>query len=55
MMNMMNMIKDLALHIHQYSTSVIGASGASFAERYIMPAIRRVLLKNTNENIVYAM
>ncbi|ORE18491.1 hypothetical protein BCV71DRAFT_179465, partial [Rhizopus microsporus] len=48
-------VKDLALHVHQYSTSVSGASGASFTEKYIMPAIRRVLLKNTNENIVYVM
>lgn len=49
------MAKDLAAHVCKPNTSIHESSEASFLEKYIMPAVRRVLLENSDEDIVYSM
>lgn len=51
--SMMKMVKEAAKII----LSGVRAAGseASFSEKYIMPAIRKIILENTPDNIVYSL
>lgn len=51
----MAIIKDVVMQLKQNRASIAESSEATFAERYFMPIIRRVLLKNTQEEVIYAM
>ncbi|KAG2211172.1 hypothetical protein INT47_006291 [Mucor saturninus] len=51
----MSMVKDLIKHETQFRASVANSSEASFTEKYLMPAIRRVLLEKSSKNILYAL
>ncbi|KAG1041008.1 hypothetical protein G6F43_012186 [Rhizopus delemar] len=51
----MAIIKGVVMQLKQNRASIAKSSEATFAEKYLMPIIRRVLLENTQENIIYAM
>lgn len=51
----MDIIKGVVMQLKQNRASIAKSSEATFAEKYLMPIIRRVLLKNTQEKIIYAM
>lgn len=51
----MAIIKGVVMQLKQNRASIAKSSEATFAEKYLMPIIRRVLLKNTQEKIIYAM
>lgn len=53
--SMFRMVKDIAKNMLSSSARIAGSSEASFSEKYVMPAIRRVILENTSDNIVYAL
>ncbi|CAO3656036.1 unnamed protein product [Mucor fragilis] len=50
---MMSMVKYLVRHELQFRASVAATSEASFAKEHLMPAIRRVLLQNASEELLY--
>ncbi|EIE76288.1 hypothetical protein RO3G_00992 [Rhizopus delemar RA 99-880] len=52
---MMSMVKGLARHESQFRACIADVSEASFTEKHMMPAIRRVLLQDESKDIVYAM
>jgi patatin-like phospholipase/acyl hydrolase len=47
------MIKDLVKHEIQYRISIPSTSEATFSEKFIMPALRRVLLQDTTDDLIY--
>ncbi|KAG2234490.1 hypothetical protein INT48_004869 [Thamnidium elegans] len=49
------MVKDLASYVCKHNVSIPMSSEASFSEKYIMPAVRRILLENADKNIVYSL
>ncbi|KAG1054755.1 hypothetical protein G6F46_006305 [Rhizopus delemar] len=49
------MVKGLARHESQFRACIADVSEASFTEKHMMPAIRRVLLQDESKDIVYAM
>ncbi|KAG1244331.1 hypothetical protein G6F63_015227 [Rhizopus arrhizus] len=51
----MGMIKDLVRHEKQHRATISNSSEATFTEKYLASAIRRVLLKDTSEDLSYAM
>lgn len=51
----MAIIKDVSMQLKQNRASIVESSEATFAEKYLMPIFRRVLLENTKQEIIYAM
>ncbi|OAD00025.1 hypothetical protein MUCCIDRAFT_156952 [Mucor lusitanicus CBS 277.49] len=43
------------MQLKQNRASIVESSEATFAEKYLMPIFRRVLLENTKQEIIYAM
>lgn len=52
---MMGMIKDLVRYEKQHRACISNSSEATFIEKYLASAIRRVLLKDASEDLSYAM
>ncbi|KAG1515116.1 hypothetical protein G6F52_009758 [Rhizopus delemar] len=52
---MMGMIKDLVRYEKQHRACISNSSEATFTEKYLASAIRRVLLKDVSEDLSYAM
>lgn len=52
---MMIMVKDLVKNEKRLCASFAATSEASFTEKYIMPSIRRILLKDASQDHYYAM
>ncbi|KAG0782212.1 hypothetical protein G6F17_011432 [Rhizopus arrhizus] len=52
---MMGMIKDLVRYEKQHRACISNSSEATFTEKYLASAIRRVLLKDASEDLSYAM
>ncbi|KAG0921484.1 hypothetical protein G6F57_021907 [Rhizopus arrhizus] len=52
---MMSMVKDLVRHEKQNRATISNSSEATFTEKYLASAIRRVLLKDAGEDLLYAM
>ncbi|KAI9254795.1 hypothetical protein BY458DRAFT_461973 [Sporodiniella umbellata] len=53
--DMMSMVKCLVRHEAQFIANIADCSEASFMDRYLMPAIRRVLLQDVGKDILYAL
>ncbi|KAG0823109.1 hypothetical protein G6F19_011030 [Rhizopus arrhizus] len=51
----MSMVKDLVRYEKQYRACISNSSEATFTEKYLASAIRRVLLKDAGEDLLYAM
>ncbi|KAF1800801.1 hypothetical protein FB192DRAFT_1428943 [Mucor lusitanicus] len=51
----MAIIKDVSMQLKQNRASIVQSSEVTFAEKYLMPIIRRVLLENTKQEMIYAM
>jgi hypothetical protein len=49
------MIKDLVTQTVSDKVSISQSSEATFTDKYLMPSIRRVLLSNTGDDVIYAM
>lgn len=49
------MIKDLADQLINNKVKVNQSSEMSFMDKYLIPAIRRVLLNNAAEEVIYSM
>ncbi|OAD00026.1 hypothetical protein MUCCIDRAFT_156953 [Mucor lusitanicus CBS 277.49] len=43
------------MQLKQNRASIVQSSEVTFAEKYLMPIIRRVLLENTKQEMIYAM
>ncbi|KAI8969590.1 hypothetical protein BDB01DRAFT_768155 [Pilobolus umbonatus] len=52
---MMRMIRDLVKRHRQYNASAAVTSEGAFIQKYLIPAIERVLLKGSDNNLHYAM
>ncbi|KAI8978951.1 hypothetical protein BDB01DRAFT_844005 [Pilobolus umbonatus] len=52
---MMRMIRDLVKRQKQYNASAADKSEDAFIQKYLMPAIERVLLKGSGNDLYYAM
>ncbi|KAG0781374.1 hypothetical protein G6F21_011679 [Rhizopus arrhizus] len=52
---MMSMVKDLVRHEKQNRATISNSSEATFTEKYLASAIRRVLLKDASQDLLYAM
>lgn len=53
--SMTTMVKDIAKYMLSTGARIAESSEASFAEKYVMPAVRRVVLENTSDQVVYAL
>ncbi|KAG0928732.1 hypothetical protein G6F57_013836 [Rhizopus arrhizus] len=51
----MSMVKDLVRYERQYRACISNSSEATFTEKYLASAIRRVLLKDASKDLLYAM
>ncbi|KAI8063357.1 uncharacterized protein B0P05DRAFT_623423 [Gilbertella persicaria] len=52
---MMSMVKDLAEYESRFRACIAYNSEASFTEKHIMPAIRRLLLQDETDDLCYAI
>jgi hypothetical protein len=52
---MMSMVKDLVRYEKQHRACISNSSEATFTEKYLASAIRRVLLKDASQDLLYAM
>ncbi|KAI8090455.1 hypothetical protein BDF21DRAFT_333601 [Thamnidium elegans] len=52
---MMVMVKDLVYHTMHFRATAASSSEATFTEKCLLPIVQTVLLRNANEDMVYAM